>query len=324
MRNKLSLAIVIPVYNDWKSAARLLSHFTKELFFEQLDNPPKLYFIDDGSTDVNTQVFSGGTDNLDICILRSPVNLGHQRAIFAGLRAALEGKHTHFLVMDSDGEDTPDGVRELVGEAVLSPNAVIVAKRGMRSESTSFKVFYHVHRFLFSMLVGQKLDFGNFMIIPREAILKIVSMPERSIHLPAAILRLGLPIRRVVVDRGKRFFGKSKMNFERLVSHSFASLAVFADRIMVRVMIISFFSSLTVMLGALGVVATRILVESTTPGWATAAAGILIVLCVQILSFAGLGTLISLNVAAFRNATPDKLEEVMLRSEPEGKSEEAM
>lgn len=294
------LAVVIPVFNDWESALELLRNLSGRLEPIQESCDVEIFFVNDGST-VSTpsraQLLQSG---LSVQVIQLALNVGHQRAILAGLRSVLPHGHTHVLVMDADGEDTPEGALELISEAQRFSESIVVAQRGLRAEGISFRIMYRAHKTLFRLLVGKRLDFGNFAILPTEALVKLLNMAESSSHFPSTILRSNLPLLRVKVDRGSRYFGKSQMNFEKLVAHSFSSLAVFADQIMVRIMIFSFITTVITTVGIVAVVITRFLDASVTPGWATAAAGLLFVVSVQVLTFVGLGTLISLNLTSLK------------------------
>lgn len=294
------LAVVIPVFNDWESALELLRNLSGRLEPIQESCDVEIFFVNDGST-VSTpsraQLLQSG---LSVQVIQLALNVGHQRAILAGLRSVLPHGHTHVLVMDADGEDTPEGALELISEAQRFSESIVVAQRGLRAEGISFRIMYRAHKTLFRLLVGKRLDFGNFAILPTEALEKLLNMAESSSHFPSTILRSNLPLLRVKVDRGSRYFGKSQMNFEKLVAHSFSSLAVFADQIMVRIMIFSFITTVITTVGIVAVVITRFLDASVTPGWATAAAGLLFVVSVQVLTFVGLGTLISLNLTSLK------------------------
>lgn len=296
----IKLAVVIPVFNDWESALELLGNLSGRLEPIQESCDVEIFFVNDGST-VSTpshaQLLQSG---LGVQVIQLALNVGHQRAILAGLRRVLPQGHTHVLVMDADGEDTPEGALELIAEAQRLSGSIVVAQRGLRAEGISFRVMYRAHKTLFRLLVGKWLDFGNFAILPTEALVKLLNMAESSSHFPSTILRSNLPLVRVKVDRGSRYFGKSQMNFEKLVAHSFSSLAVFADQIMVRIMIFSFITTVITTVGIVAVVITRFLDASVTPGWATAAAGLLFVVSVQVLTFVGLGTLISLNLTSLK------------------------
>jgi glycosyltransferase involved in cell wall biosynthesis len=295
-----TITIVSPVFNDWTSATSLLQDL-KSIFLD-FEFEIAVLFVDDGSTDTipDQSTLSGIFPKVEVLKLNQ--NVGHQRAILEGMKVASRNGSTHVLVMDADGEDSAAGVSLLIQEIERHPTSVVVARRGLRTESPTFQVFYRVHKALFRTLVGKSLDFGNFCVIPSVHVQKLSLNSDSAGSLPAALLRLGAPILRVRVDRGPRYAGQSKMSFEKLVAHSFASLAVFTDLIMVRLTIISLFSFLVSIIGRVTVVLVRFLNPEVTPGWATAAVGIILVLSLQVLSFVGLGTLLSLNLASLKSS----------------------
>jgi glycosyltransferase involved in cell wall biosynthesis len=301
MTSEIRLAVVIPVFNDWDSATKLVDHLCNQLSRDERVRDVEIVLVDDGSTSDIPEVTELPSHGLKARIIPLSLNVGHQRAIMVGLLSLVGSRYTHVIVMDSDGEDTPAGLSQFLDIVQRQPVAIVVAQRGLRSENWSFRAMYRAHKLLFRLLVGKKLDFGNFALLPKSAVERISSLVDTSSHLASAILRSGLPLVRLKVNRGARYFGKSQMNFEKLVAHSFASLAVFSDQIMVRLMILSFFSTSVTFAGITIVIATRFLSAIVTPGWATAAVGLLAVLSVQILSFVGLGTLISLNLTSLKN-----------------------
>ncbi|WP_251274030.1 glycosyltransferase, partial [Enterobacter hormaechei] len=80
---------------------------------------------------------------LEGVVIRLRRNVGHQRAIAIGLGYVAE----HFdgndivVVMDSDGEDTPESITELVAGLESADVDVVVASRRSRVESLKFKSF---------------------------------------------------------------------------------------------------------------------------------------------------------------------------------------
>lgn len=301
MPEVLKLGVVIPVFNDWQSSSKLVLELAKDLRIENPFMGIHFVIVDDGSTEKMPLNFETKSDNVSLEVVGLSANQGHQKAIVAGLRHVQNQDVSHVLVMDSDGEDTPSGAVALIRSVHGNTDSIVVAQRGLRAEKISFRILYRAYKLLFHWLVGLRLDFGNFSVIPVGAVGKLLAFTDSASHLPSTILRSGLQIKRVRVDRGSRYFGKSKMNLERLVSHSFASLAVFSDRIMVRLMIFSFLTTAITGIGIIAVVINRVLVDSVTPGWATAAVGLLAVIGIQVLGFVGLGTLITLNLNSLKN-----------------------
>jgi glycosyltransferase involved in cell wall biosynthesis len=304
-------ALLMPVFNDWDSVKKLILDLAAE--FGSGAQDLTIFLVDDASSDPVPEDLYRKASPFSVKVVRLSRNLGHQRAIFEGLKVIADLEFKRVLVMDADGEDTPSGASRLLSVSDENDLRVIVAKRGMRKESWAFRTFYRVHKALFRLLVGKRLDFGNFSVLPSEYVRNLVSSGDAATNLPSTILRLGNPIVRVKVDRGTRYFGQSKMSFEKLVAHSFSALAVFSDQIMVRLTIFSLFSTLISAVGIGTVLAIRFFSEAVTPGWATAAIGLLLVISIQVLSFVGLGTLISLNLSSMKNFNQNQLETVSIK-----------
>ena len=72
------------------------------------------------------------------------------------------------VVMDSDGEDSPQGTR--LHESGISLNtivAMIVAKNNQKKRVINiYYCFYYIYKLVFRLLTGEIIDFGNFCIIP--------------------------------------------------------------------------------------------------------------------------------------------------------------
>jgi glycosyltransferase involved in cell wall biosynthesis len=311
MSKEKGSALLMPVFNDWDSAKKLIHDLEVEVGVG--DQELTIFIIDDASTDPAPEHLDSKANAFEIRVIRISRNLGHQRAIFEGLRHIAELEFRRVLIMDADGEDTPSGASRLLSASDKHDVEVIVAKRGVRKESWAFRTFYRAHKALFRILVGKRLDFGNFSVLPIEYVRGLVLSSDAATNLPSTILRSGHPLIRVKVDRGTRYFGQSKMSFEKLVGHSFSALAVFLDQIMVRLTIFSLFSTFIAAVGIGAVMVIRLFSETVTPGWATAAVGLLLVIIIQVLTFVGLGTLISLNLSSMKNFYANKSESASIR-----------
>ena len=203
--------------------------------------------------------------------LRLRRNLGHQRAIAIGL------VHVHqttdcdaVLVMDADGEDTPEGVAQLLrAYSGADRGKAIFAERSRRSESLVFRIFYRLYKALHRIFTGISVRVGNFSILPSQHLDTIVVLNELWNHYAAAIFRSNLPFTMIPIPRGTRIAGASKMNFVALVSHGLSAISVFGDIVGVRLLIGSLAGSLLAGLGIVIVVAIRLFTDEAVPGWAT-------------------------------------------------------
>lgn len=270
-------AIVMPVYEDREASTRLL----KELFAEY-GNRPYVVIVDDGSLHQPVQLQVLKDVGLSGVVIRLKRNVGHQRAIAIGLNYVAD-QHPDIpctVVMDSDGEDTPQSIRQLV-EPLSAPNVdVVVAQRKSRVETLRFKAFYLVYKALFQMLTGRKISFGNFMAIGPVGLKRLAAMQELWMHVAGCVLSSKLRIQTLPIDRGPRYAGKSKMNFVGLALHGFRALMVFAEDVLVRVgMMCALVAGLTVSASFLAIGLK--LANFATPGWFSVALGILLLVLLQ-------------------------------------------
>jgi len=275
--------IIMPVFDDWSSLDPLLRQLDQELQRGSLE--VDVLLIDDGSTiKAPSNLGSAGYKRIaKIEILRLRRNLGHQRAIAIAL-AHIEEKVPcqAVVVMDADGEDKPQDAIRLIDEYRQGDReSVIFAQRTRRSENLLFRVSYFIYRRLYKALTGQEIRIGNFSIIPRPLLTRIVVVSEIWNHYSSGILKARIPHKYIPTDRSNRLAGSSRMNYVQLVVHGLSAISIYGDVIGVRALMA------TLMLALLSVVLIiiAIVVKSTTdlaiPGWATYVVGLSFIILLQ-------------------------------------------
>ncbi|MGO9255922.1 MAG: glycosyltransferase [Bryobacteraceae bacterium] len=275
----------MPLRDDWASAAELI-----RLLDQTISSYPctmDVLLVDDGSVqDFHSADFQSRFAVLrSVRILRLRRNLGHQRAIAIGLvHVEKVIPCDAVLVMDGDGEDTPDGALQLL--RAFSGTKAIFAERSRRTESFVFLVFYQLYKILHRMLTGISVRVGNFSILPSRYLGTLVVMSELWNHYAAAVFRSGLPFTTVPIPRGYRIAGTSRMNFVSLTAHGMSAISVFGDVVGVRLLIASMAGSLMAALGILAVIAIRIFTDRAIPGWATYSIGTLAIILLQLITMA--------------------------------------
>lgn len=270
-------AVVMPIYEDQEASTRLFrelfAHYGKRVF---------VVAIDDGSVHqpVNIKVLeSTGLKGVVVSLKR---NVGHQRAIAIGINYVADHMPDMpcTVVMDSDGEDTPQSIRQLV-EPLSSPKTdIVVAQRKSRIETVRFKIFYLVYKIIFQLLTGRKISFGNFMALNPSALKRLMAMQELWVHVAACVLTSKLRVATLPIDRGPRYAGKSKMNFVGLALHGFRALMVFAEDVLVRVGIMCAVVAVIAVLSSFLAAALK-LSGFATPGWFSVVLGILLLVFLQ-------------------------------------------
>lgn len=272
-----TFAVVMPIYEDQEASTRLL----RELYVEYGDRA-FVVAIDDGSISQPIHIELLQSVGLKGVVIHLKRNVGHQRAIAIGLNYVSDNlpEISCSVVMDSDGEDTPSSIRQLV-EPLKSPKIdVVVAQRKSRVETLRFKLFYLVYKCLFKFLTGRKISFGNFMALKPRAVKRLTSMQELWMHVAGCVLTSKLRIQTLPIDRGPRYAGKSKMNFVGLALHGFRALMVFAEDVLVRVGIICAFVAVATVIASIVAVGLK-LAGFATPGWFSVALGILLLVFLQ-------------------------------------------
>ncbi len=284
----LRLLILMPLRDDWDSAAELIRRIDRTI--SGLKCRTEIVLVDDGSLEsCKAEDFQNRFSTVTaIRVLRLRRNIGHQRAIAIGLAYVQKAETCDaVLVMDSDGEDTPEGALDLLRAYTgITRAQAIFAERTRRSESLLFRFFYHLYRVLHRALTGIAVRVGNFSILPSTYLNTLVVMPEMWNHYAAAVFRSRLPFTMIPIPRGKRIFGTSKMNFSALVSHGLSAISVFGDVVGVRLLIASLIGSFLAGLGIVVVAIIRLFTDWAIPGWATYATGALAIIMIQFITIA--------------------------------------
>jgi len=279
----LKLILCIPIYNDWKSALQLINQI--DIAFSSRNELIEVLFVDDGSSISSPDLLECSSTKISrVDILKLRRNLGHQRAIAVGL--SYIHNHRKFdavVVMDGDGEDPPTGIIQLIDSYLKDPqNSVVFAQRRRRMESFIFQMFYLMYRAIHYCLVGHSIRIGNFSILPREQLDRLVYVSELWNHYAASIVQSRIPYILVPIDRASRISGESKMNFTALVTHGLSAIAVFANTVTVRLIIATSSFAVATLLGLSSIIFIRITTNIIIPGQASYLAGIFMLAFFQI------------------------------------------
>lgn len=274
MRN--STVIIIPVFNDWLAVKLLLGQLSRTAVREQLFF--NVLLVNDGSIELAPNDFQDVAllSNLPVIkVLNLRGNLGHQRAIAIGVtHVAVHWPCRHVVVMDGDGEDSPDDVPRLLRRAMAeSDRRVVFAERVRRSESIRFRIGYQIFRAMHNLLTGIKVRVGNFSVVPHALLGRLIIQADLWNHYAATVFKSRTPYVMEPCPRGKRLQGRSRMNYTALVVHGLSAIAVFADRVGVRLLMANLILIVTLIAAMVGVVGVRFGTDLAVPVWATTTFG---------------------------------------------------
>lgn len=222
------IAILLPCYNE----GEILNEFNNSLIDElsKLEYKFDLIYINDGSLDNSNEIinrFSNECPNINITLLELNYNMGHQRAIYQGFLYVKEKLYDNVLIMDSDGEDDPKAIKEILKYSDVDLVQVV---RGKRNESMFFRFFYYLYKMFFLAVIGKRLDFGNFSLVKPKMVNATVAHSFN--HLAAFLDNQRCTKKQIVWDRSKRIDGESKMNFTGLFYHAVNSFVENAQNLL--------------------------------------------------------------------------------------------
>jgi len=222
--------IVIPVYDDWKSLNKLLYEINSNTSTKEL---VKILIINDFSKKKPQLNFKKLNKIKEIKILELAKNLGSQRAIAVALNYLKKVESSFYVtIMDSDGEDDPKHINKMIDLAKKNKNSVIVSCRKDREENLIIKICYKIHLILTFLLTVKWISYGNFSSFHSKNIKKILSDNSVWLAYSSAVMK-NTKIKKTYSKRLKRYFGKSKVSFPFLVTHSIKIIGVFYKRVLV-------------------------------------------------------------------------------------------
>ncbi len=265
MKPHSEISILAPCYNEGETVIRFLENLESVLC--KIEGLFTIIIINDNSLD-NTlallQKHKTTSNNVKLIILDLPYNLGHQRAIHQGILHAVKLQSKQCIIMDSDGEDSPDAIPKLLEK---NQQDVVFVERGKRSEGLIFKMAYSIYKAIFKLLVGQSIRFGNFCMINQKVMQLLTN--ANYVHLPAFLLKQKLRKSHIIVNRGERIGGTSKMSYSSLVLHGFNSMVEFAEELLLTFLKV-FILVMIVFCSLMGfIVYHKLFSGLAIPGWAS-------------------------------------------------------
>lgn len=271
--------VVIPLFNDWTAVALLLERI-RVVVDEPLRNRLAFLIVDDCST-TDYETIPAGVGQ-SVSILRLFRNVGHQKAIALGLSYLADQTDQYpTIVMDSDGEDRPEDIGQLLKCGAEKPGHVVFAHRAKRHESILFQVFYAVYKSVFRLLTGKVIAFGNFSLVPAGLLRKLAHVSEIWNNYPGGVIRSRLPYTAIPLERGRRLAGESKMNFVSLVLHGLGAVSVLMETTAVRLALFCVMMLVASMLGIGIVIYLKVFTNTSTPGWTTSLVSTFLIVMLQ-------------------------------------------
>jgi polyisoprenyl-phosphate glycosyltransferase len=227
---KKSLNIIIPVYNEEEN---ILTLFERLEFIRPslYDLNIQYYFINDGSTDNTFNILQELALNNDhLKVISFTRNFGHQNALSCGIDCAVSD---YVVTIDADLQDPPELLREMYN--LLKDNSVdvVYAQRKKREGESLFKLisaklFYKFLNYLCDLQIPP--DTGDYRLITKRVVIEFKKYKEKHKFIRGLIPWLGFKSMPIYYDRDKRYAGKTKYNFSRMINFAFNAIFSFSTK----------------------------------------------------------------------------------------------
>ena len=240
------IIFLIPIFNDWESLIKLLKEIN-DVIKDEVKFNFECIIVNDSST-IKQPKISRPPNLKSIEIINMKKNKGHARCNAFGLRYINSNKMFDYaIVMDSDGEDRPIEIKNLLDKVKKEPLTSVVAKRIKRSEGPIFQSLYQLHKLMTFLFTGKKINFGNYSCLTKEDINTLSNKASLWSSFSGSVKKNIKNFNEVNSTRGLRYYGPSKMSLFNLVIHSFSIIAVFKYNVLFRsmlfILIFQFFSN---------------------------------------------------------------------------------
>jgi glycosyltransferase involved in cell wall biosynthesis len=262
---------VVPSYNEEaalpETAVRLGALFDG-LTREGLIAEPKVYFIDDGSSDQTWSVIERlSGEDARIHGLKLSRNFGQQSAILAGL---LTVPGDVLISLDADLQDDPAAMEQMI-RAYTGGAEIVYGIRRNRQPDSFFKrtTAEGYYRLLQKMGVQMIFNHADFRLLSRRVVEELRSYKETNLLLRGLIPQLGFNSGFVYYDRNARCAGESKYPLAKMIALAVTGITSFTE---IPLKIITVLG-MTVSLFSFGMAAwalvTKFFNPAAVPGWAS-------------------------------------------------------
>jgi len=268
-----SLYIIVPCYNEQEvlpeTVQRLVDKISMLIKNKIISFQSRILFVDDGSSDNTWDLLCRFYIKNDyISIIKLSRNVGHQKALFAGLMASNDCCDFS-ITIDADLQDDIEAIDEMIIKFDNGCDIVYGVRKKRDSDSVfkkmSAQCFYKVLKMLGADIIYNHAD---FRLMSKRAMDALSKYKETNIFLRGMIPLLGYPSDIVYYDRASRFAGNSKYPLKKMIAFALDGITSFSIkplRLISRVGILISFSSIIWLIYAL--VSKIFYPQTTVSGW---------------------------------------------------------
>ncbi|GEM80024.1 glycosyl transferase [Vibrio superstes NBRC 103154] len=176
-----------------------------------------IILVDDGSNDNTWSIIKAlSLENSNIEGIRLSQNVGHQKALYAGLT---ESKSDITISLDADLQDDIDAINLMIKKHYLGYEIVYGVRNSRRNDSSfkrnSAQVFYW---FLSKFNPTQIKNHADYRLLGRRSLNALLRFNESNLYIRGIIPQLGFKSDSVFYERKTRDIGESKYPLRKMLS----------------------------------------------------------------------------------------------------------
>jgi len=264
MTNSRRISVVIPVFNEQETLPELRRRLEESLRKYDFE----VIFVDDGSRDSTLALLvSYNAADPRFKAVSFSRNFGHQVAISAGIEVA-DGDAV--ILMDGDLQDPPEVLPQFI-DKMAEGYEVVYAVRRQRKENilkrAAYATFYRILRRVSYLNIP--LDSGDFCIMDRNVADVLRALPERTRFVRGLRTWAGFNQIGLEYERDRRYAGKPKYNFGKLLKLAYDGIVAFSDVPLKVAVYLGMMSAVTAFFYAMVVVYEKVTNNIPVAGWSS-------------------------------------------------------
>ncbi len=290
----MKLSVIVPCFNEEGVVAETYRRLVAVMRTIASIDSYELVFINDGSRDKTLELLHGIADkDSSVVVVNFSRNFGHQPAVTAGLRVCTGD---YAAVIDSDLQDPPELIADMLRMAINEPCNVVYAVRNTRKGESFFKLltakmYYRILNYISE--TEMPVDTGDFRLMDRKVVTAFNALGEKQKYIRGLVTWLGFKQLPIYYDREERFAGETKYPFFKMLKFALTGLLYFSKKPLMLATNLGFLSILIgLLLAVYTVIAKYIEPQSVVSGWASLIISVIFFGGVQLLTIGVLGAYI--------------------------------
>jgi dolichol-phosphate mannosyltransferase len=250
----------------------------------------EIIFVDDGSRDASLALLRDlGKVMKNIRIISFSRNFGHQFAITAGLDRA---RGDAVVIIDGDLQDPPEIIPEML-KKWREGYTVVYGVRARRKGEGFFKLltaklFYRLMKTLSDTDIP--VDAGDFRLLDKKVVETLRGIREENRYLRGLISWTGFSQYGLPYQRDRRYAGKTKFTFRKMIKFAFDGILSFSDKPLKITSYLGFLFTLVSFIIGLRIIIGKIQdPQVAVSGWTSMILAVLFIGGIQLISLGILG-----------------------------------